>query len=220
MSTIEEIDSLTRRTRSREFDDGLMDLVYGMVFLILSLANWFIFSTSGLEWLATALIQQREISLVALLGLLAAFLLAIHGMRQLVWRIRRSYLWKDSGMVKPLLWQVSRPVVFGAVAVVIALIVGATWLMASGVLTEEQALRALPASIALGTAVTYLGMGIDLRIRRYSLVGAAGLGLAAIVLIQSSSFSAAWLTAGVGLMAIMSSSGLWALRQSVLRLSR
>lgn len=55
--------------------------------------------------------------------------------------------------------------------------------------------------------------------RRYMLAGLGGLVLAAIVLVQTSSFSAAWLAVGVGWMAIMGASGLWALRRSVLSLA-
>jgi hypothetical protein len=219
MNNIDEIDNLTRLTRRREFDDGLVDLLYGAVFLILSLANWFIFSADGLRWYVNAVAQQREITIIALLALVPAFLLVIYGMRRIVSRIRSSYLWKESGMVKPLRWQVSRSVVIAAASMVIVPIIAAAWLMARGVLTEEQTLRALPASTVLGTAVLYFGMSIELRIRRYGLVGVAGLILSAIVLVQAASLSDAWLLIGVGWMVIMAVSGLWALRQSVLKLA-
>ena len=64
-----------------------------------------------------------------------------------------------------------------------------------------------------------LGMGIDLRIRRYQAVGIAGLTLSLTVLSQPASFSQSWLLFGVGWMAILTVSGLWAVRQSVLNLA-
>ena len=98
-------------------------------------------------------------------------------------------------------------------------IIVAVLLMRAGSLSEEAVLRALAASVSLGTAVVYLGMGIDLQIRRYVGVGIAGLILAAIILSQSATFSEAWLLVGVGWMAILTVSGLWAFRQSVLTLA-
>lgn len=219
MNNIDEIDNLTRLTRKREFDDGLVDIVYGGAFLVLGLASWFLFSAAGMRWFATALIQHREITIVALLAMAPAFVLTILGSRHLIGRIRRSYLWKESGYVEPLRWQVRRSVTIAAVFVSVALIIAAVWLMAKGALREEEVLRALTSSVSLGTAVVYLGMGIDLRIRRYVAVGIAGLTLSAIVLSQSASFSDSWLLAGLGWMAILTVSGLWALRRSVLSLA-
>jgi hypothetical protein len=219
MNNIEEFDNLTRLTRKREFDDGLVDILYGFAFLVMGLGGWFLFSTAGLEWFATALVKQREIALIALVALAAVVILAIFGMRRLIQRIRRSYLWKESGYVEPLRWQVKRSITIAAVFLSIALIIVAVWLMRAGSLSEEAVLRALAASASLGTAIVYLGMGIDLRIRRYVGVGIAGLILSVIILIQSATFSEAWLLVGVGWMAILAVSGLWAFRQSVLTLA-
>ncbi len=219
MNNIDEIDNLTRQTRMREFDDGLVDILYGLVFLIMGLGGWFLFSAEGLRWFAVALVQQREITIIALLALLPAFWLAIYGSRRLVDWIRRSYLWTETGYVEPLKWQVRTSVTLAAVFASIAPIIAAFWLMTIGSLSEEAVLRTLVASASLGTAVIYFGMGIDLRFRRYKAVGIAGLILSLTVLSQPASFSQSWLLFGVGWMAILTVSGLWALRQSVLSLA-
>jgi hypothetical protein len=214
-----EIDSLTRATRRREFDDGLVDILYGIVFLVLGLGNWFLFSTTGLTWFATALVQQREIMIIALVALVPALLLAVLGLRRLIARIRRAYLWKDDGYVEPLQWQVRRSVTILAVLVSVAMIIAAVWLMAAGSLDEAGVLRVLAASVSVGTAIIYLGMGIDLQIRRYIGVGIVGLIPSGIVLARAGSFSESWLLIGIGWMIILTLSGLWALRQSVLTLA-
>ncbi len=219
MNNIDEIDNLTRQTRKREFDDGLVDVLYGLVFLILGLGGWFLFSAVGLRWIAVALVQRREITIIALLALLPAFWLAIYGSRRLVEWIRRSYLWTETGYVEPLKWQVRTSVTLGAGFASIALIIVGVWLMATGSLSEEALLRTLVASASLGTAIVYLGMGIDLRLRRHVGIGITGLILSAIVLTQTTSFSESWLLVGAGWMAILTVSGLWALRQSVLNLA-
>ncbi len=219
MNNIDEIDNLTVQTRKREFDDGLVDILYGLVFLILGLGGWFLFSAIGLRWLAVALVQRREITIIALLALLPAFWLAIYGSRRLIEWIRRSYLWTETGYVEPLKWQVRTSVTLAAVFASIALIIVAVWLMAIGLLSEEVVLRTLAASASLGTAIMYLGMGINLWLRRHVGVGIAGLILSAIVLTQTTSFSESWLLVGAGWMTILTVSGLWALRQSVLNLA-
>lgn len=219
MNNIDEIDNLTRLTRKREFDDGLVDILYGGVFLVIGLANWFLFSEFGLRWFATALVQRREITIVTLVALVAALVLAIFGSRRLIQRIRRSYLWKERGYVEPLRWQVKKSVSAAAVLASIALIIAAVWLMSKGSLSDNEALSALVAAVSLGTAIVYLGMGIDLRIRRYIGVGIAGLALSALVLGQMTTFSESWLLFGIGWMIILAVSGLWALRQSVLILA-
>ena len=219
MNDIREIDNLTRLTRKREFDDGLVDILYGGVFLVCGLASWFLFSEVGLRWYIIALTRQREITIIALLALAPAFVLVIYGFRKLIERIRRAYLWKDSGYVEALRWQVKKSVTITAVFMCIALILVATWLMARGALSEEGALCALVASASLGTAVIYLGMGIDLRMNRYLVVGIAGLILTAIVMSQKVSFAGSWLLVGIGWSVILVVSGLWALRQSALRLA-
>jgi hypothetical protein len=219
MNKMDEIDNLTRLTRKREFDDGLVDILYGGVFLAMGLAGWFLFSEFGLRWFATALVQRREITIVALLALVAALVLAILGSRRLIERIRRSYLWKEKGYVESLRWQVKTSVSAVAVLASIALIIAAVWLMARGSLSEDVVLTALVAAVSVGSAIVYLGMGIDLRIRRYVGVGIAGLILSALVLGQMTSFSESWLLVGVGWMIILAVSGMWALRQSVLSLA-
>ncbi len=149
MNNIDEIDNLTRQTRKREFDDGLVDILYGLVFLILGLGGWFLFSAVGLRWFAVALVQRREITIIALLALLPAFWLAIYGSRRLIDWIRRSYLWTETGYVEPLKWQVRTSVTLAAGFASIALIILAIWLMATGSLSEEAVLRTLAASASL-----------------------------------------------------------------------
>ncbi len=196
-----------------------MDILYGLVFLILGLGGWFLFSAVGLRWFAVALVQRREITIIALLAMLPAFWLAIYGSRRLIDWIRRSYLWTETGYVEPLKWQVRTSVTLAAGFASIALIILAIWLMVTGSLNEEAVLRTLAASASLGTAIVYLGTGIDLRLRRYEAVGIAGLILSVTVLSQPASFSQSWLLFGVGWMAILTVSGLWALRRSVLTMA-
>ncbi len=215
MNTVDQIDSLTRATRRREFEDGLVDLLYGGVFLILGLASWFVYSTVGLRWLATVLIRYREIASIGLLVFVPALVLVIFAARRLIERWRRAYLWKGRGYVQSLRWQV-KPAVSAAAAVsCLGLIGGVAWLTAVGTLNQDHLLRSLTSGVSLGTAIVYFGMGVDLRIRRYLVVGIAGAVLSLPLLLLAISFSQSWLLLGGGWMLILGIPGVWALRRSV-----
>lgn len=215
---ISNLDNLTRGTRRREFDDGLMDFVYGGVFLILSLFGWLFFSPTGMRWLVTALLYNREVTMIGLLSLVPLLLLLIFGAKRMVDRIRRSIIWEDSGFVKSLRWQVSWPINLLAGVVSIIMIIGALLLMIRGSLSQEAVLRALVSSMGVATGIVYFGMGRELNLRRYKWVGIAGAVFSALILIMPISFSVSWLLLGIFWMAVLFLSGLWALRQSLLAL--
>lgn len=212
MDRMAEIDRLIRQTRKREFEDGLIDLIYGPVFLLIGVAGWFTFSPAGLRWLATALIRWRGITTVALLAVPAAVVLLVLGLRALVERVRITSLWRGRGFVRTLRWQVRTSVTVVAVALSLALIGSSFGMMAAGLIDQEAVLRAVVAAVSVGTAVIYLGTGLDLEVPRYVGVGAAGLALAALVLVRSATFASSWLINGIGWMLILVVSGLIGLR--------
>jgi hypothetical protein len=209
--SIEQIDGLTRQTRKREFDDGLVDILFAIGFLVFGVGEGYFFSEAGLIRLATALVQQREITLLLLLAIIPAVLLAIFGVRRLMMRIRHSLLWKGLGYVEPLKWQVSTPINVAAAICSLGLIGLAVAFQAGGSFGEELILRSLPAATSLGTAVVYFGMGMDLTLKRYQVAGLAGLLLSVCVLGLPVSFSTAWMIFGWGWFFLLASSGIWGL---------
>ena len=95
-----DLDVLEKNTRKREFDDGLMDYAVGVIFLVLSLLAWFLFSPQGLRWYALALVNYHTLTMVGLLGVAALVITGPIGLRRLIERFRISTIWKDSGFVK------------------------------------------------------------------------------------------------------------------------
>ncbi len=112
-----DFEELTRQTRRLDFGDGLTDLQVSAVFLVMSLAAAIFFSTAGLTWFARALIIQREITFLALVGIFGCFILGAFGSRRLIARVRRDYFWKDRGEIVPLPVGVDRWVSVLSVAV-------------------------------------------------------------------------------------------------------
>jgi hypothetical protein len=104
MDTPLDLDQLTHQTKRREFTDGLRDLHVGLTILILSLLNWLILSPTGATWLVKAILYDKTLTVIGLIGFLGLYLFIIFGGERLIEHIRRASLWKDSGFVKPLRW--------------------------------------------------------------------------------------------------------------------
>lgn len=215
MDHITKIDHLTRVTRRRDFEDGLMDFVFAGIFLFLGASCGFFTSPVGLKWYLTNLIRNREITIIAEIALLPLFILFVFGARRIIERIRRKTLWKHSGFVKPLRWQVSWKVNALASGVLIAMLVIAFWLMLNGSISQESVLRTLVSSAGVASGFVLFGMGKELELQRYKWIGAAGGVLSALIILIPISFSDSWLVLGVGWMIVFIISGLWALQKSL-----
>ena len=220
MDTPIDLDKLTHQTQQREYLDGLRDLHLGMVILILSLLNWFVLSPAGATLLVKTVRYNKDLSIVGMIGLLGLFILIIFGTERVMERIRRATLWKESGFVKPLRYGFNKWMVLAATVIMLAMIVGSTWLMATGKLPQETALRSIPAAASLGTGVFFFGMGRSLKLQRYKLVGVAGVLLSIFLYFYPLSFALTWFYLGIGWALILLASGIWALRLALLELKR
>ncbi len=206
-----DFEELTRQTRRLDFEDGLTDLQVSAVFLVMCLAAAFFFSTAGLTWFARALILQREITLVALVGIFGCFILVAFGSRRLIARVRREYFWKERGEIVPLPMGVDRWVNVLAAAVFITLMIFGLWVVLPGGSDDEAILRLLIAASGLATGITYLGMGRSLRLNRYLPVGIIGGLLSGVLFFIPLTFSESWLGLGVIWTTVLLISGLYSL---------
>ena len=215
MDHITKIDNLTRVTRRRDFEDGLMDFVFAGTFLFIGLLAGFFTSPVGLRWYLTSLLWNREITIIAEITLFLLFILVVFGTKRMIARIRRKTLWKNRGFVKPLRWQVSWKINALAVAVLIAMLVIAFWLMLNGFVSQEIVLRTLVSSAGVATGFVFFGMGKELDLQRYKWVGVVGGVLSALIILTPMSFSSSWLALGIGWMIVLTISGIWALQKSL-----
>lgn len=209
-----DFEELTRQTRRLEFDDGLTDLQVSALFLFMSLAAAFVFSTAGLTWFAKALVLQREITFVALAGIFACFVLVAFGSRRLIARVRRKYIWKDRGEIVPLPVGVDRWVNVLAAAVFLILMTFGLWFLLRGGSDDEVIMRLLVAASGVATGIIYLGMGRSLRLNRYFPVGFAGGLLSGALFFVPLTWSESWLRLGAIWTTVLLISGLYALRKT------
>jgi len=212
MNQTVDLDGLTKATRRREFDDGLIDFTVGAGYLVLGILAWFLFSPGGVRWYAIALLKNRTLTLFGLASLAVLILVGARGARRAIDRIRASTTWRVSGFVKPLRMQAGWPTMVLSGVVTLGIIIGASWFMAIGRLGAENALRTLVASSGIATGIVYFGMGVAVGLRRYLAVGLAGGILSAVILFMPLSFSVAWLVLGTIWIIVLGVSGAWALR--------
>ena len=76
MNHVTEFDNLTKATRRREFDDGLMDYVFGGTILFIGLLGWFFFSSFGLRWLFAGFLQNQDITIIVLVTIFLLLILS------------------------------------------------------------------------------------------------------------------------------------------------
>jgi hypothetical protein len=209
MNTVLDLDNKTRNTRRREFADGMFDFVVAGLILFLAVANWLVFSFIGLRWLAAALLWNRELTIIGLLALIPLFYLLIVGARGLINRIRYKTIWKNSGRLEPLRWQVNWRTSLASGLTFILLIIVALILMNRGLIDSVDVLRVLVAATGAAMGVTYFGLGIEIRFPRYRWVGIAGLLLSTVLAFMPLSFASAWLGLGIIWAAVLAVSGAW-----------
>jgi hypothetical protein len=212
MDTPLDLDNLTHQTQRREYLDGLRDLHIGIIILILSLLNWFVLSPAGATLLMKAVLYDKNLTTVGLIGILALIVLIAFGSERIIERIRRASLWKESGFVKPLRYGFNKWMIVAATAALLAIIIGSTWLMSMGVLSQDIALRSIPAASSLGTGILFFTMGRSLKIHRYQMAGISGALLSIFLYLYPLSFALAWLFLGIGWALILLTSGIWAFR--------
>jgi hypothetical protein len=215
MDLINQMDNLTRRTRRREFEDGLMDYVLALTFLLLGALGGFFLSPLGLRWYFSSLLRNREVTIIGEIGAFALFILILFGARRLIAYIRRRSLWKNRGFVKSLRWQVSPWVNLLAGGAMIAILIVAFSLMRNGLVGSDFVLRTLVASAGIASGIVLFGLGRELELVRYRWVGVIGGAASALIILFPLSFSTAWLMLGIGWTIVFAISGTWALRKSL-----
>jgi len=141
-----DVDKLIRQTRQYEFADGLRDLQLAVSLSLGGVICWLVLEPVWITFLFNLVkVYGRW---VAWASLLLVFLpgLATWGMLGMMNYVRRRWLWRESGMVKPSRWMVSRrvtalflPLTFGQAALAFALWWGVA-LVVSGIVVLRRAL--------------------------------------------------------------------------------
>jgi hypothetical protein len=212
------LDELTRKARRIEFDDGLTDLQTAIVFLLLGFVNAFFLSGTGMELYVRALLADRELALVGMLGLLGAIVLLLFGSRRVVRWIRVKKLWAGGGRATPRAWQLDRWVAFIALGAFFLIFVPGMLLLPREPLDMHSGLRVTIAAGSAATAVIYFAIGRVLRVGRYTWVALAGVAVTLLLLVTRLSAAGAWIVFGLVWGLALTISGGLALRRALAQL--
>jgi hypothetical protein len=212
MKATRNLDDLTRTTRRREFEDGLVDLLNAAVCLIVGLLTASVYSPTSIRWYLQMLATYPEstaLSLLSLVPLLAIFLILA---RRAINRIRRTNLWAASGYIEPLQnvdWRTSVP----ALLIMMIWVSIGFWGTQQGWLAPDSDLRFLISGIGIAAGVVYLVKGLNFHFSRYIVVGSIGGVLSGILMFVPFSFAASWAFLGILWSTILLLSGLVGLRK-------
>ncbi len=182
MAVDANITHLIERTQRYEFADGLRDLQLALLFLVGGLAVWFSLDPAWfafLGWLIEHFGRQA-----AWVGLLLALLpsLLVLVMLGVMNLLRRRWLWRQSGMVKPVRWIVPRRVSILSGAIFVASIVLAFALRKLNWVDDTFILRMIWAATGWAHGYTTFAVGRHIHLSRYVRLGIIG-GIGSTILL-------------------------------------
>ena len=182
-----DIEDLIRETRQYEFIDGLRDLQMAAIMAFFVVLIWFTFTLTGVRWYVQLILYLNETfgnyaSLIDGLLLLLTLFTVLGGSLWLMRALRRKWLWRDSGWVKPLPWQVPRKVNILSAAIMLGGIGLAIGLFITGRVDESFVLRMLWVATGWGFGYTLVGVGREIGLKRYIWLGSVG-GFASTVVL-------------------------------------
>lgn len=210
-----DVDNLIRQTQQYEFADGLWDLQLAVPLSLGGAICWLVLEPGWITFLFNLVNALGR--WVAWASLLLVFFpgLATWGMLGLMNYVRRRWLWRESGMVKPSRWMTPRRVTVLSAAIFTGGIIFGWGLHQIGWADDRFALRMIWAAAGWSFGYTLVGLGRNTGLARYVRMGAIG-GLAStIVLFLPLTFGQAALVFGLWWGLALAVSGIVVLRRAL-----
>lgn len=170
MDTPRDINDLIQQTRQYEFEDGLRDLQVAVWFASLGVTSWLILDLVYLPYIANLMQVFGKSALWFSLLLFFPTVLGLSLLR-IIDYIRRSWLWHNSGMVKPLSLIVPRWVVIIATLLCVLSIVLIFTSQRADPLLKLQMIVVVP---GWSTGIMLAGRGYSIGLSRYVWLGLIG----------------------------------------------
>lgn len=179
MNTKRDIDSLMRKTRQYEFADGLRDLQFAVFFVSLGITSWLILDLVYLPYFIDLMkVLGRPAMWLSLLLVFLPTLLGF-GMLGIMNYVRRRWLWRKTGMVKPSTLMIPRwSIVLAAAIFVLSIALVFVYQQANSLLI----LKMLIIASGWSMGIMLIGLGLSISLARYVWLGLLG-GLVSTLLL-------------------------------------
>jgi hypothetical protein len=182
-----DIEGLIRKTRQYEFVDGLRDLQLAAIMAFFVVFAWLVFTQTGVRWYLRLILFFKDTfgnwaPWIDGLLILLIIISVLGGSLWLMRTMRRKWLWRESGWVKPLPWQVPRKVSILSVVIVLTGIGLAIALFVADMVEASFILRMLWVATGWALGFTLIGVGREIGLKRYIWLGSVG-GIASTVLL-------------------------------------
>lgn len=173
------VEELIRKTKQYEYTDGLFDLAMAVVWMSMGMISWFVFDMARvwfhfIAWLMNVFGYWAR--WVSMLVVLLPALLAC-GAFVLITFVRKRWLWRDSGWVKPLRLVTPRRVPLISTAIMLGSILLGFTLYHFGTVGSLFALQMLVIGTSWTTGYSLVALGRHVGLPRYIWLGMIG-GLA------------------------------------------
>jgi hypothetical protein len=212
-----DVMKLQRNTARYEFADGIRDFQNAFWMLMMGFYVWLAWDLSAV-WQPVVESARDHGSIGVLVLVMAFFSLPVILFQASLYflntYIRRGWLWRETGFVKPKAWIVSRSVLLRAFILLFGLSVGVAWLAIQWNM-PWLIVRAPYIGTGLGIASMYFALSNQLALDRYwwlACVGAIGTLIIALLPVSA---GMAGLMLGVFWAGALTTSGIYALRQVI-----
>ncbi len=215
MTNLPDVKRILTETRRYEFADGLRDIQMAILLGITGAVTWLVLQPFWMNILTDW--GQKFGRGAAWMGLLVVFVapLAAWGMVALMNLIRKRWLWRESGIVKPARWVVPRRVTVLSSVILIAGLVLSIAARRAGWVEDAFVLRMFWAATGWSFAYTLVAMGHELGLSRYIWLGGIGGAMSTSLLFLQLTFAQIALVFGLSWGLLLALSGIITLRQSV-----
>jgi hypothetical protein len=220
MMSQSNVEQLIQKTRRYEYADGLRDLQLAALFGFGGLAAWIGFEPFWLRFIGYMVKTFGRWA--AWVGMLPVVLmpLAVWGMVRVMDILRRRWLWRESGMVKPSRWIVPRRINVISTVILLGGIAIGLGLRQLGWVEKNFILHMLWTATGWSFGYTLFAMGRDIDLRRYLWLGVIGGVLSTVMLFLPLSFGMSSLVFGLIWFFLLTTSGMLTLRAVALTMKR
>lgn len=213
------VSRLQQRTERYEFADGIRELQFAFCVLVTGFYGWVVWDMPSVwqpfsEWVRTQNVVVM-IGLTFVLPIGVPLVISQFGLRWANEYLRRRWLWRTTGFIKPKPWIVPRRTLFASFAIMFAVFIAGI-LLAIQLKEASLIIRGIYVGTGFEFAYMWLAMAKRFNLPRYRVVAVVGLVSTIILALLPMRVGLFVLIISVFWGGLLMVSGLYAMRQTAL----